>query len=239
MFEKRYNVVTLCDWHVPFQDPTAIAAAFVFCKTVQPDIIILHELHDFYSISRFSKDPARIDSLQEELDSVNAYLTILRRECPTARIILLKSNHLDRLKRYLWNHAPALNSLRALQLEELLELDKHRIEYMDVFTYQNFLWKHGDLVSVDSGMTARRELAREGMSGCSGHTHRLGQIYKRNRSGEYTWIESGCLCDLEPEWVDGITDWKHGISIVSFMGPGRKTYFAAGLPIIDGEITLT
>lgn len=236
MFEGRFNVVTVCDWHVPFESPSALAAAFAFCAKVQPQIIIIHETHDFYSLSRFSKDPKRIDSLQEELDRVSAYLHILRRECPNSRMILLRSNHLDRLKRYLWNHAPALSSLRALKVEELLCLDDHMIEYMDAFIYKNFLFKHGDLVSVGAGMTARRELAREGMSGASGHTHRLGQIYKRNRSGEYTWIESGCLCDLEPEWINGTADWNQGVSLVSFAGSDRKTYQAFLLPIIDGEI---
>ena len=238
MFDGRYNIVVLCDWHCPYEDEAALGAAFDFCGRVQPDIVVLHELHDFYAISKFCKDPSRLNTLQMELDVVDLYLRRLRRTCPKARIILLRSNHSDRLRRYLWSTAPALSCLRSLKLEELLRLDKYQVEYMDYFIYQDFLFKHGDLISMDSGMTARRELAREGMSGCSGHTHRLGQVYRHLRGGDYTWMECGCLCLLDPDWYTGIPNWQLGLGIVSFAGPGRKTFFASTIPVIDGEVLL-
>jgi hypothetical protein len=149
----------------------------------------------------------------------------------------LKSNHLDRLRRYLWAHAQALAGLDALAIPELLHLRDHNIEYMDFYIHKNFLFKHGNLVSKEAGMTARRELAAEGMSGVSGHTHRLAQIYARERGGKYTWIENGCLCTLDPDWMDNVANWQHGISIVSFE-PNSDNYFAIPLPIIDGKIPL-
>jgi hypothetical protein len=217
--DATVRIVTLCDWHVPFEDRQAIRQALNFCEDMQPEIVTVHEIHDFYSLSRFDKDPSRIDSLQAELDQVVRYLQDLRAACPGSRIILLKSNHLDRLKRYLWAQAQALSSLRALEIPTLLGLDRAGIEYMDHFIYNNFLFKHGNLVSKDAGMTARRELQTEGMSGVSGHTHRLAAIYHRDRTGEYCWLESGCLCDLQPEYMDGrIANWKHGFSVVEFEG---------------------
>jgi hypothetical protein len=226
---EKVRIVTLCDWHVPYESREAIHAALDYCEAMQPEILIVHEIHDFYNLSRFDKDPSRIDSLQSELDQVVGYLKDLRAACPGARIILLKSNHLDRLKRYLWCQAQALNSLRALEIPTLLELDCFGIEYMDHFIYNNFLFKHGNLVSKDAGMTARRELQTEGMSGCSGHTHRLGIIYHRDRTGTYVWAESGCLCDLSPEYMDGrIANWKHGISVVEFEG---DKYHAQVIPL--------
>lgn len=233
-FDDRFNIISLTDWHIPFQDNRAIQAAIDFCEEVQPNVLILHELHDFYSLSRFDKDPSRIDSLQAELDEVSGYLDELRAACPAARMILLKSNHLDRLKKYLWSHAQALSSLRALEMATILGLDRFEIEYMDHFIYNNFIFKHGDLVSKDAGMTARRERQSEGMSGVSGHTHRLAQIYHRDRSGEYSWTESGCLCDLNPEYLnDKIANWQHGMSIVSFEG---RSHFAMPIAIQDGHI---
>ena len=234
-FDDKFNIVSLTDWHVPFEDANAINAALGFCESVQPSIIILHELHDFYGLSKFDKDPARLDGLQEEIDQVSNYFDRIRKTCPGSRIILLKSNHLDRLRRYLWSHAQAFSSLRALEIPTLLGLDQFGIEYKDSFIYRNFLFKHGNLVSKEAGMTARRELAAEGLSGVSGHTHRLGQIYFKDRSGEYTWIESGCLCDLDPEYIDGVANWKHGLSIVSFR-KNHDTYFATPIPIIQGEV---
>ncbi len=235
-FEDRFNIISLTDWHIPFHDKKALSAALDFTEAIQPNILILHELHDFYSLSRFSKDPGRIDSLQSELDEVAGHLDELRHRCPAARIILLKSNHLDRLKHYLWDCAQALSSLRALEITSMLGLDQFDIEYKDCFIHNNFLFKHGNLVSKDSGMTARREFMAEGMSGVSGHTHRLAQIYHRDRTGDYQWIESGCLCDLQPEYEDGrIANWQHGISIVSF---DEDSVFAMPIPICSGRINI-
>lgn len=226
---EKIRIVTLCDWHVPYEDRNAIHAALDFCEDMQPEVLVVHELHDMYPLSRFDKDPSRIDSLQSELDQVVRYLQDLRAACPAARIILLKSNHLDRLKRYLWSSAQALNSLRALEIPTLLELDQVGVEYMDHFIYNNFLFKHGNLVSKDAGMTARRELQTEGMSGCSGHTHRLAHVFHRSRAGSFQWIESGCLCSLQPEYMeDRIPNWQHGLSMVEFQG---DKYHAQVVPL--------
>jgi hypothetical protein len=234
-FYGKFNIVSLSDWHVPFEDGPAVQAALNFIKIIQPQIIIIHELHDFYALSRFDKNPARIDNLQSELDKAAEYLQEVRRICPHSRIILLKSNHLDRLRRYLWSKAQGLCSLRALELETLLELDKLKIDYMDSYIYGGIIFKHGNLVSVDAGMTARRELQAEGLSGVSGHTHRLAQIYRRERAGTFMWIENGCLCDLQPEYIEGVSNWQHGLSIVSFE-KDRDAYFAIPIPIVDGKI---
>jgi hypothetical protein len=143
---------------------------------------------------------------------------------------------LDRLRKYLWSHAQALSSLDALAIPELLDLTRYDIEYMDNFVYNNFIFKHGNLVSKEAGMTARRELAAEGLSGVSGHTHRLAIIYRHDRAGSRLWIENGCLCRLDAEYLEGrIPDWQQGISIVSF---DDDAYFAVPLPIIDGKIPI-
>lgn len=232
----RFNIVSLTDWHVPFHDHNAVVAALRFVESVQPNIIILHELHDFYSLSKFDKNPDRINSLQYELDEVTHILEDLRHRCSNSRIILLKSNHLDRLKRYLWTQAPALNSLRALEIPALLGLGRLDIEYMEYFIYGGYIFKHGDLVSRDAGMTARREMQIEGMSGISGHTHRLASMYHRDRSGTRCWIESGCLCDLNPEYMEGrLANWQHGLSIVSF---STTESFALALPITAGKVPM-
>jgi len=232
---KNFNVVSLTDWHIPFESPEAINTAFKFCQQIKADIIIIHEAHDFYSLSRFDKDPNRVHSLQEEIDKVNIYFSKLRKTCPKSRIILLNSNHLARLQKYLWSQAPALSSLRSLEIENLLDLKNNNIEYKEDFVFRKFLFKHGSVVRQDSGYTCKAEFLKEGMSGASGHTHRLGQYFATKRGGSYTWLESGCLCKLNPEYVKGTANWQQGISLVSFKG----THFnARAIPIIDYEIIL-
>lgn len=234
---KRFNIVSLTDWHVPFENKEAISTAFQFCKKIKPEIIIIHEAHDFYSLSKFDKDPRRRYELQEEIDGVNNYFKILRKYCPNARIILLSSNHLDRLKRFLWSRASELAGLRNLRIKNLLELSKNKIEFKDYFVFRGFLFKHGDIVRQDSAYTAKAEYIREGMSGASGHTHRLSQYFTTKRGGSYTWIESGCLCTLRPEWISGTANWQNGISLVSFDGKTSR-FDARPIPIIDNKIII-
>ena len=69
----------------------------------------------------------------------------------------------------------------------------------------------------------------------SGHTHRLGMHFKRNRGGNYVWVESGCLCNLDPEWIDGTADWQHGVGVFTFKRGGRH-FFPSYAQIINGEI---
>ena len=231
----RFDIVSIHDWHCPFHDERALAVGFKFCEHNQPNIIIIHEAHDFYSLSRFDKDPARANRLQEEIDVVTGYFRELRRICPKSRIILLNSNHLDRLRKYLWSKAKALASLRVLQLPALLQLKELGIEYREDFIYRNFLFKHGDIVRKFSSYTAKNEFAKEGMSGASGHTHRIGKHFITLRGGKYVWVEGGCMCDLHPEYISGTADWQHGLSLVSFKGKSNH-FLATDVPIIDYEI---
>jgi hypothetical protein len=117
------------------------------------------------------------------------------------------------LIKYKWAKAKELNSLRDLKFQKLLKLDELNIDYISNgrLKFKNTLIKHGDIVRQQSGYTARGEFERSGMSGVSGHTHRLGVHWKTNESGEYVWFEGGCLCDLAPEYMEGKTpDWQHG-----------------------------
>ena len=214
------KIIKLNDAHVPYEDKRAIKKAFDACKEIQSDIIILDEWHDFYSISRFSKDPKRVLGLQDELNTVKRYLSKLRNlVTDDTRIIMLWSNHLERLRKYLWSAAPELSSLDCLKLESLLGLDGLNIEYTRIFIQNNILFKHGDICRKLSAYTARGELETERMSGCSGHTHRLGLHYKTKRDGPRWWMECGCLCDLRPEYMEGkVADWQHGYGLIEVAG---------------------
>ncbi len=231
------NIVKLSDWHVPFESVDAIRIAFEFCKHLQPDIIVIDEAHDFYSLSRFDKDPARIEAsnLQNEITRVEEYFKQLRSYCPKSKMYLLESNHLRRLKKFLWRNAPGLNGLKVLKIKNLLNLDKYAIEYVDHLMYRDFMFKHGDIVRKFSGYTAKGEFDREFVSGMSGHSHRGSVYYVKKRGGFYAWSESGCLCELNPEYVEGVPDWIHGLGLVTFRGKS-KHFFANFLPIVDNEL---
>ena len=232
---KKETLVKLSDWHVPYQDEKAINVSFDFCRKVQPNVIIIDEMMDFYSISKFSRDPKRKLSLQEDLDTTFAYLSKLRKFCPKSKIISVQSNHDARMKKYLRNNAEELSELKILSVPALLRLEELDIQYKENFTFHNVLIKHGDIVRGSSSYSAKGELVKEGVSGVSGHTHRLGISFETKRSGFKFWMEGGCLCSKEVaiEYVRGIPDWQLGFSALIFKD---NNVFPVLIPIINYQI---
>jgi UDP-2,3-diacylglucosamine pyrophosphatase LpxH len=213
--------VVLSDQHIPFQDPIIEDLTIEFLREHKPKVIhLLGDVLDFYSLSRFDKDPARKQSLQGELDGATAYFARLRDACPRARIIYSEGNHENRLRRYLWSQAQALSDLRTLSFEELLGLGKYKIEWVDAskpYRIGNLLFIHGELVRRASGASAKGHMDKFGCNVIHGHTHRLGAHYHRTFDTMIGAWENGCLCDLNPEYAT-CPDWQNGWSVVWFHG---------------------
>ena len=233
---EREIIISLNDFHIPFHDPSAIDVAFQLVKHIEPITIIVHEVLDWYSLSRFDKDPNRKMRLKEDLVEAIVVLQRLRKLCPETRIVMVESNHDKRLIKYLRTKAEELHNLGCLKIESLLHLKDLNIEYRKDYIFRNVLFKHGDVIRKYSGYTARAELDKEGVSGMSGHTHRLAMHYETLRGGKYVWMESGCLCDpKQAEYIDGTANWQNGCAMFIFQ-KGSKHFQPVLLPIIDNEI---
>jgi hypothetical protein len=234
--ETREIIVNLSDAHIPYHDPVAMNIAIDFVRYLKPFRVVIHEWLDWYSLSKFDKDPKRKIRLQDDIDIAIGWLEKLRSAIPDAKIVMIGSNHEDRLRKYLWSKAEELSGLRCLELPALLHLKEMDITHQDDYTFRGVLFKHGSVIRKHSGYTARAELEKEGVSGCSGHTHRMSQHYKTLRGGSYVWMETGCLCDPEQaEYIDGTADWQRGLGGFIFK-KGSKHFYPFLCPIIDGEI---
>lgn len=231
------NVAIVNDQHFPDADMRAIKVSNRVMSRVKPSMIIIPgDLFDMYQLSKFDKNPQRIDKMQEEIDEVTNYLKVLRTLNPNARILLEEGNHEERLQRYLWTQSPGLSSLRALKMDCLLGLTDNGIEHVKyedgVMINGTFLVLHGDLVRKWSGYTSRAMMEKHGGCGIHGHTHRGGSHYQVDRAGYQVWYENFCLCNLEPDYIR-YPDWHHGMSIVDCLPSGR--FFVQQIPIVDGE----
>jgi predicted MPP superfamily phosphohydrolase len=214
---KTERVVFLSDIHVPYHDPVAITLVYKFLSWFKPTgIYVIGDLLDFYSLSRFDKDPTRLLTLQQELDEGVEFLAKLRSICPEAYIYFREGNHEYRLTRYLCAH-PELYTLRALQLPAMLKFKDLEIEYCDyngALDHYGFLVEHGDIVRRHSGYTAKGMLDKRGISGITGHTHRMGSHFQTNTAGTTCWYENGCLCKTDPEYILGQPNWQQGFSVL-------------------------
>jgi predicted phosphodiesterase len=229
VIDRRFNVikgasrklaVMLNDIHFPYEDKKALRKVMKMVKDLQPDHVILNgDIVDFYTISSFSKDPSRTLSLQDELNSTKDFLGELRDACPDARISYTIGNHEDRLTRYLRSNAKALESLDALKLESLLGLDDYGIRMYGAEGFKlnrESIVLHGGRVSKHAGGTARMEFERHLISGFSGHCHRAGRHDVVGHSKSFFWIEGGCLCELNPEYIEGRPNWQHAVTLIEY-----------------------
>lgn len=206
----KNKFVAIGDIHFPFANPYALRVAIDFIVGYKPKyLLLLGDIVDCYSLSRFDKEPKRILSLQKEFDLASAFLTELRDNLPNTKIIYIEGNHEKRLQKYLNSH-PEISSLRTLTIPDLLGLDSIEVEYLPNYHLFDLFFTHGEIVRKYSGQSARGELDKNDYSGVSGHTHRLSHYFKSTPHRDLQWCEAGCLCSLNPVYLDSRPDWQNG-----------------------------
>ncbi len=218
--EATEVVLRISDWHVPYEDPYMMAAAKALAKALQPHRIVFGgDLNDYFQLSRFNKGLERLDTLQDEIDQANEHRADFRALCPNSVIDEEEGNHDERIRTYVQINARPLTSLRALQPANLnrwteLEINPHGGNGFRL--RRHFLSKHGTIVRGEAGATAKAELNAAGISGWSGHTHRLAP-YEKTGYVQREWWESGCLCRLDPDYVKGsVPNWRSGCLVGLF-----------------------
>ena len=213
------------DTHFPAADHRALAVVQAIAEDMQPDLLVhMGDLIDAADLSeKFTKNPARRETLQDEIDQARNHLATMRKTCPDAEFVLLEGNHEERMSRVLWNiEGPAAalamltNVRRELTWPRLLGLEELHIQhipYKEQTGYElmpKWLLKHGNKVRSKSSYTAAAEHAHYGRSGASGHTHRLGMFFHRDHNGNHVWCETGCTTLLQGHDYTQDPDWQQG-----------------------------
>jgi predicted phosphodiesterase len=236
--EETEAVIFLSDLHFPFQDPDVVASALTLARRIRPHRIVLNgDINDFFQLSRFNTGQERLDDLQDEITQANAFRAALRRAVPNAVIDETLGNHDARLTRYVEQNARAMTSLHALEPSRLLAADKLEINRYDAAGFRlrpHFLVRHGTLIRKHAGWSARAELESAGISGVSGHTHRLG-IFRVGGYRPLQWAEGGCLCGLSPDYAVGSPNWQQGC-VVGRFSTRTDAFLLEEVQALDGQL---
>lgn len=131
----------------------------------------------------------------------------------------MEGNHEWRLIKYKWTKCPEMAYIRALTVPKLLRLDELNIKYISYnkyWEYKKLFFVHGDVISKHSGATAKNMLEKWGVNIICGHSHRSGKCNRTTLDGNRGSWESGCLCDLNPEYIKGKANWQQAMSIVQY-----------------------
>jgi predicted phosphodiesterase len=214
------RVVFVPDLHCPYHDVGVWNQVLAFIKDYEPDrIVFLGDVIDAYPVSRFSKDPSRRETMQDEFDSGHGVLREARLAAPDALIDYTPGNHEKRVDLFMWTQAPALASLRCMSLEALLRTSELEIvlhPYAGFKLRERFRCTHGTYVRKHAGHSAKAELDHWGISGASGHTHRAGMYTVTNDSGTSSWTEFGHLCDVSKADYVTSPNWQQAFGIGEF-----------------------
>ncbi|MDD5361030.1 MAG: hypothetical protein PHN88_02790 [Ignavibacteria bacterium] len=214
------NTLILCDIHSPYHNQQAIQTALKYTSKLKniKNVILLGDVIDFFTISKFQKNP-KYPNLQFELEITNQLLKIIRKCFPKQRIIYASGNHEQRLTKWLWTHAEVLE-LKALKFQNLLGLNELNIEYYDNYTLlhhsgSNMFLQHGDTINAGGINAGRNTLIKSFENIAFGHLHRSDQfIINTIGKQQIKSFSIGCLCDLNPEYWCYNNNWNNGFGLI-------------------------
>lgn len=222
------RVANLSDIHVPYHSKKAVEAAVGYCiKKFRPTHWLFNgDITDFFSISRWDKDPKKRD-LVLEIDTTEELFAWICGRSKGTRKILKKGNHEERWDHYLWNKAPEIWGLNDVQLHNILHLDKYGIEVvgdhrpvlagaLPIF-HGHELGRNGIANPVNP---ARSAFLRSHHTILVGHSHQTSGHADTNLWHDETFCWStGCLCSLTPDYAR-INRWNWGFAVVDVASDG-------------------
>jgi predicted phosphodiesterase len=221
------RVGILSDIHIPYHDERALAAAVDYLKRRRPDVVLLNgDYGDFYSISRFTKNPKK-RNFKREIKLQRDGLKWLRSQFPKARLVYKMGNHDERYDHWLWNHAPEISDLPQVRLPSILGCKKLGIEVVGdgrpvmagkLAIFHGHEMNGGPFVPA---MPARSAFLRTTASVLVGHHHRTSTHVEPNwKHEEIACWSVGCLCDLTPEYAR-VNKYNQGLSLVDVSEDGQ------------------
>lgn len=246
--------VVVPDIQAPFHDPRAVQAILDFIKRVKPDgLMCVGDEIDLPSVSRWHKDSATeyTGSLMNDVkvthDIVAAFREALGKGKP---FHMSRSNHGDRLGKYINKYAPALAEYAApgglLDIPTLVGYGQLGVTYhRQPFEFTaGWVLCHGDEGNLSplAGRTATNlAVSKFGKSVVCGHTHRAGSSAQTTGvNGKTTTlygVEVGHVMDLKKaHYMKALSaNWQQACGLVEANG---KATAALALPIIQGKVVM-
>jgi predicted phosphodiesterase len=217
----------LSDIHVPYHDETALKAAVDQLRGDKVAALVLNgDMCDFYSISRYTKDP-RKRNFKGEVQACRDMLAWIRGQFPGIQIVFKAGNHEERYAHWLWAHAPEISDEPRMGLEQWLDLADHGIDYVDdqrpiMVGKLPILHGHEKGKGISAPVNqARGAFLRLHHTVLEGHGHRTSGHCEPDMFGSevFCW-STGCLCDLHPEYAR-INKFNHGFASVYVHADGQ------------------
>jgi predicted phosphodiesterase len=210
----------ISDVHIPYHSELALSTAIGFLRDCEIDALLINgDLCDFYSISRWTKNPSQ-RNFAAELKACRQTIEWLRGQFPDIPIVMKAGNHEERWDHWIWQHAPEISEEGEMSLPTWLRLEQHNVEWVSdqrpVMVGQLPVC-HGH--ELPRGLAAPVNVARGAFlrtlsTVLVGHSHRTsGHAETDLWHDEIFCWSTGCLCDMNPEYAR-VNKWNHGFATV-------------------------
>jgi len=218
------RVLILSDIHLPYHCNDSLTAAIEMGVKMNVDAILLNgDTLDFFSLSRFAKDP-KGRSFAHELKTFAEFIQVLKSTFPKAQIYFKHGNHEERYNHYLWMKAGELEGVEEFKLDEIIQRraagviiigDKRIIKLGDL----NVIHGHEFGGNIFSPVNIARGLfLKAKVAAMQGHNHQTSEHTERDMNGRITTTYSlGCLCQLSPAYLP-LNKWNNGAAVVEISG---------------------
>lgn len=231
--------VVFSDVHVPYHDDKALETTLAYADKYEPDNIVMNgDILDFFSVSRWEKNPEE-RNMARELQLSRQFLAHLRERYPKARIIYKMGNHEERWEKYMWTKAPEVCGVADFELYKLLDFAKWGIEEVKgkqkMKGGKNLTLIHGhELFGSAAPVNFARTLQNNlGVCTIAGHRHSTSEHSQKNADGKYVTCWSlGCLCDMAPEYAV-LNKWNFGFATLDISG---NDFYVDNKRIINGAV---
>lgn len=180
---KTYLIVP--DLHIPYHCPKFLKLTYKLLKDIRFNgIVQLGDALDFWQLSTYDKDPARKNTILDDITEWNEILTKWSSLLPrNSEIHLLEGNHCARLQRYISRHARDLHEI-VRPMPELLNLKPRTESGGVIFKWHPYSkWNScqiGDCTLLHGFFfnqhVAATNLARYRRNVICGHTHRVQAV---------------------------------------------------------------
>lgn len=221
---RARRVLVLADIHTPFYDKTALELALNKGEEMGVDAILLNgDFMDFYTISRWLKDPRERD-FKGEIEMGREVLQYLRERFKGAQIWWKIGNHEERWEAYMWTKAPELAGIEDFHVESWMRCAQWNVRVvrdMQPIKINNLNVLHGHeyRFSISNPVNPARGIyLRAKVPAIIGHLHQTSEHTETNLNGTIcTCWSQGCLCDLRPSYSP-LNKWNHGFTVVDTTG---------------------
>lgn len=230
--------VIVSDIHYPHHDADALDSALNLITALEPHRVGINgDTGDYFQISTHNRQGRGKETLQKEINGTNSIRSKVRQSAPNALIDENWGNHEERITEFIRKDSNPFAYLDAVQPEKLFHWEENEITPHGTNGYRlrpGFLVKHGTLIRGEGGITAKAERMAAGINGVSGHTHRLAK-YRKDGYTPQEWHEGGCLCRLDPDYVE-VPNWQHGLLII-FLSTKTDAFKVEMVSTLGGRFT--